>query len=185
MIMRKTRLFFGLLLCLAVSFIITSSAIAQYWQAMPPYNVLWPLWTQALSPTNPLTGQPTPLVSSLTSSTVLPVQPAFVWDIEDTHPWFLYNAPAILGGSLYYFDPLTGFNTFPPPDHILPGGIIVPNTLPLGYEFLIPPFKNVDLLTLIANNAYVAAFGSYVGATPYLSLLTPEVLWGVPPFPVF
>ncbi|MEW5804362.1 MAG: hypothetical protein AB1847_19885 [bacterium] len=184
--MRRTRLLLGVMvLSLAVCFIMASSATAQYWQSMPPYNVLWPLWTETLSPVNPLTGAPTPLVTSLTSSTVLPVTPSFIWDIEDAHPWFLYNAPAILGGNLYFFDPLTGFNTFPPPDHILPGGVIVPNTLPLGYEFLIPPFEHVDLLTLIANNAYSAAFGSYAGAIPYLSLVTPEALWGIPPFPVF
>lgn len=184
--MRKTRLLLGaLVLGLAVCFIMASSATAQYWQNLPPYNVLWPLWTEALSPVNPLTGVPTPLVTTLTSSTVLPVTPSFIWDVEDDHPWFLYNAPPILGGSLYFFDPLTGFNTFPPPDHLLPGGGIFANPLPLGYEYLIPPFEHVDLLTLIANNAYTAAFGSYVGAIPYLNLTTPEALWGVPPFFVF
>ncbi|MDQ1276393.1 MAG: hypothetical protein QG610_1971 [Euryarchaeota archaeon] len=174
----------ALVVCMAVGFFMAaSSASAQYWQNMPPYNVLWPLWTQSLSPVDPLTGVATPLVSSLTSTTVLPVMPAFVWDIEQTTPWFLYNAPAALGSGLYYFDILNGFNTFPPPDHLLPGGGIFANPLPLGYETLIPAFDHFDLFALTANNAYSAAFGSYLGATPYLNLLTPAALWGAPPFP--
>ncbi|MGA1840288.1 MAG: hypothetical protein ACMUIU_06645 [bacterium] len=174
-----------LIVSLAITFVMTQTASAQYWQSMPPYNVLWPLWTEALSPIDAITGLPTPLISSLTSITALPVSPVFVWDTHEIHPWFLYNAPPILGGGVYYFDALTGFNTFPPPDHLLPGGVIVPNTLPAGFEFLIPPFEHVDLLTLIANNAYISAFGANVGALSYFDLLAPGILWGAPPFPVF
>ena len=179
----KKLLFMVLILGLAVAFFMNSSASAQYWQNMPPYNVLWPLWTEALSPIDPITGVPTPLVSTLTSTTQLPVMPAFVWDIEQTTPWFLYNAPAILGGSLYYFDILTGFNTFPPPDHLLAGGGIFANPLPLGYEFLVPDFEHFDLFGLVANNAYISAFGPYLDPLAYFNLLTPETLWGTPPFP--
>ena len=179
----KQILFLMMVICLAVSFFMISSVSAQYWQNMPPYNILWPLWTEALSPVDPLTGVPTPLVSSLTSATQLPVMPAFVWDVEQITPWFLYNAPPILGGNLYMFDSLTGFNPFPPPDHILPDGTVWGNALPLGYEYLIPNFEHFDLFALIANNTYSAAFGNTLGALPYFNLLTPEALWGVPPFP--
>ncbi|MGA1826176.1 MAG: hypothetical protein ACMUIP_16090 [bacterium] len=180
---RKRVIFFIFALLFAVSFFMTSTVSAQYWQNMPPYNILWPLWTEALSPIDPLTGVPTPLVSELTSLTQLPVQPAFVWDLEQTTPWFLYNAPPLLGGSLYYFDILTGFNTFPPPDHIPPGLPIFANPLPLGYEWLVPNFEHFDLLTAVANNTYISAFGATPGALSYFDLLPAEVLWGTPPFP--
>ncbi len=172
-----------LVLSFAVMFFMAPTVSAQYWANMGPYNVLWPLWSEALSPIDPITGIATPLVTSLTSTTQLPVMPAFVWDIEQTTPWFLYNAPQSLGGALYYFDSLTGFNTFPPPDHLLPGGGIFANPLPLGYGNLIPNFEHFDLFTLVANNAYSAAFGSALDALPYFSLLPPELLWGAPPFP--
>ena len=183
--MRKGKqfLFLVLVLCMTVSFVVASTASAQYWQNMPPYNILWPLWTEALSPINPLTGVATPLVSELTSLTQLPVQPAFVWDLEQATPWFLYNAPPLLGGNLYYFDTLTGFNTFPPPDHIPPGLPIFANPLPLRYEWLVPDFEHFDLLTSVANNTYISAFGGTVGALSYFDLLNAETLWGTPPFP--
>ena len=183
--MRKSKqlLFCLLILVVAVTFIMTSSVSAQYWANMGPYNVLWPLWSEALSPIDPITGVPTPLVTSLTSGTQLPVMPAFVWDIEQITPWFLYNAPASLGGALYYFDILTGFNTFPPPDHLLPAGGIFANPLPLGYEYLVPDFEHFDLFGLVANNAYISAFGGAVDALGYFNLLALEILWGAPPFP--
>ena len=181
--MRKAKQLFLCFLVLSLMVIFASTSSAQYWANMGPYNVLWPLWSEALSPINPLTGVPTPLVSSLTPSTQLPVMPAFVWDIEQATPWFLYNAPTSLGGALYYFDILTGFNTFPPPDHLLPGGGIFANPLPLGWEYLIPDFEHFDLFGLVANNAYSAAFGLAPDAVPYLGLLAPETLWGIPPFP--
>ena len=119
----------------------------------------------------------------LTSTTQLPVMPAFVWDLEQESPWFLYNAPALLGGNLYMFDLLTGFNPFPPPDHILAGGGIFANPLPVGYEFLVPNFEHFDLLAAVANNTYISAFGATPGSLSYFDLLPVETLWGTPPFP--
>ena len=66
-----------MILCLSC----TGDAIAQggfttpLWVALPPYNVMWPLWSPALSPISPITGLTTPLLTSLTRNTVLPVQP--------------------------------------------------------------------------------------------------------------
>ena len=70
------------------------SVQSQYWTIMPPYNVLWPLWSPGLSPIDPITGLTTPLVSSLTSNTVLPVQPGLVWDPCQPVPFLLYNIPS-------------------------------------------------------------------------------------------
>ena len=130
--MRSIKLFMIVIVCLTAGFMISSTVSAQYWQAMPPYNVLWPLWPDVLSPN--VSGVPTPLVSSLTRTTQLPVMPAFVWDIGPSniygHPYFLYNAPASLGGGLFYYDQITGFNTFPPADYLLPDGDIYVNPHP-------------------------------------------------------
>ncbi|MGA1865209.1 MAG: hypothetical protein ACMUHX_09120, partial [bacterium] len=61
--MFKERKFLLLLLIIMVFTIMLSAGLfinsapkAQYWALMPPYNVLWPLWSPALSPINPLTG---------------------------------------------------------------------------------------------------------------------------------
>ncbi|MGA1824477.1 MAG: hypothetical protein ACMUIP_07405 [bacterium] len=183
--MRNSKLFMVVLICLIAGFIISSTVSAQYWQAMPPYNILWPLWSDVLSPN--VSGVPTPLVSSLTSTTQLPVMPAFVWDIGPYniygHPYFLYNAPASLGGGLFYYDQLTGFNTFPPSEYLLPGGGLYVNPLPAGYEYLIPGigFNNFDWHTVLANNAYIAYFAYVPDALSYYDLLPGDELWGSPP----
>lgn len=79
----------------AIIFIITLSTkvFAQYWTALPPYNVLWPLWTSTLSPPDPITGLPTPIITELTTETILPVQPALAWDPSQTEPMLLFNIP--------------------------------------------------------------------------------------------
>ena len=76
---------------------------AQYWQALPPYNILWPLWSPALSSPDPVTGVPTPLVTELTANTVLPVQPAVVWNPNLPYYYLLYNYVDSYGNNLLKF----------------------------------------------------------------------------------
>ncbi|MGA1868295.1 MAG: hypothetical protein ACMUJM_07085 [bacterium] len=183
---KKLLLVSGVLF-LVMSIFIAPQLFAQYWQALPPYNILWPLWTDALSPEDPITNFPAPLVNSLTSTTQLPVMPAFVWDIGHNNiwgfPYFLYNAPVVLGSGLYYYDMITGFNPFPPPNYTLAEGEIFINPLPVGYEYLIPSsqFMNFGWLTILANNEYVSNFYGIPGALGYYDLLQADELWGTPP----
>ena len=81
-------------LSIIIGFVIAPNLWAQTWQAMPPYNLLWPLWSPTLSPPDPVTGTPTPILTELTSSTVFPVQPvmalcttSFEWPMAITMPW--------------------------------------------------------------------------------------------------
>ena len=62
-----TILFFFFIFCM-----LSYKAEAQLWEPLPPYNLLWPLWSPVLSPPDPVTGEPTPLVDSLYENTVLP-----------------------------------------------------------------------------------------------------------------
>ena len=88
---------------------------AQYWQALPPYNLLWPLWSPVLSPSDPITGIPTPIISSLTSDTFLPIQPVLLWDPAIRgFPYILYNIPQPLGDGMVFFDQYFGLNPWPP-----------------------------------------------------------------------
>jgi hypothetical protein len=171
------------------------------WINLPPYNTLWPLWSPPLSPVNPLSGLPTPIVSNLKPSTVLPVQPGLTWDPRKTYPWLLYNTP--LG--MAYYDPLYGINTWPPAylkNSItgLPAPIDL--SLIIGWSTLAPTTQawltnNVP----VANNAFIAAYPAYAvayeilqGGTlasypifaallnpppPLQSLLTPALLLGL------
>lgn len=117
---------------------------AQYWQNLPPYNILWPLWSPALSPADPITGLPTPLVSSVASGTILPLQPALVLNpynitspMGDIFPWLLYNT----AGGLVFWDQFYGFNSFPPSSWIDPTGAPIPLALATGYSFLPLPSR--------------------------------------------
>jgi len=108
---KKTFIIFTLLLftfTLVVTLGHVAPASAQlYWQPMPPYNVLWPLWSPPLSPlvgpADPITGLPTPvpIITSLSNNTILPVQPVLAWDPYQTNveafPWLIYNTPSIPG----------------------------------------------------------------------------------------
>lgn len=154
-------------------------SFSQNWTPLPPYNTLWPLWSSMLSPVNPATGLPTPIVTSLTPSAVLPLQPALTWDPGRPNPWLLYNSP--LG--LIYYDAAFGFNAWPPWP---PLGIIPPITgfpftiaLPVDYGSL-PPTDPVWLLNTIpvANNLYNSIYPlySYIAAFPFA--------FGSPPPPV-
>lgn len=171
----KKVLFYFLVLGFAAAFSI-NSASAQYWHAMPPYNLLWPLWSQALSPVDAISGVSTPLVTTITASTQLPVAPAWVWQPERPYPLFLYNAPLSLGGGLCIWDLLTGFSTFPPQ---IPTAV-----LPLGYETIIPSFGVLDFSTWAnqANLTYLSITNGILDALTYNNLLQPYALWGVPPF---
>ena len=112
-----------------------------YWTNLAPYNLLWPLWSPPLSPLDPLTKLPTPLVSTLDRNTVLPIQPALVWDnvaFPKGPVWLLYNTPASLGGGLLYWTSLYGLNPFPPNYLLTPGGYPIPNTLAADFSYLLP-----------------------------------------------
>lgn len=158
----KTKYFKIMIVFLFFGFCILSLKVeAQLWEAIPPYNLLWPLWSPVLSPLNPVTGEPTPLVNYLGPNTLLPVQPAFVWNPDLPYFTMLYNSVPYYAGStadptLYYFDPTeaslltsyytsTAFKTWPPSYldrtiEISPGifitGPVAINLAP-GYETLL------------------------------------------------
>ncbi|MGA1825455.1 MAG: hypothetical protein ACMUIP_12420 [bacterium] len=174
---------------------------AQTWAALPPYNTLWPLWSPILSPANPLTGVPTPIVRSLTPSTVLPIQPGLTLDPRKDYPYLLYNT--LLG--MAYFDPLYGVNLWPPNDLVDP---ILGTPLPINLSLIkgwstLAPTSTTWLTTYvpIGNNAYYNSYSAFavayeiaqggtLGSYPlfavllnpppaYVSLLTPGLILGL------
>lgn len=181
---RSIRLVLITCICVLVAvYCAPINAGAQLWKAIPPYNVLWPLWSPVLSPPNPLTGVPTPLVSSLTASTYLPVQPALVWDPSLPYYYLLYNYVPVDGGlnELIFFDPTEGafnpayaFKIWPPASllkaittttlagtttTIGPAAI----TLPTNYASLISfdPILWLNFWVPLVNNAYQNLYGIY------------------------
>jgi len=167
----------GIVTIVAIFLTLAPCANAQTWQAIPPYNFLWPLWSPALSPVDPDTGLKAPLVTTLTSSTILPLQPGLLWNPIYTNPYFIYNSP--LG--LQYYDLVYGMNPWPPSYSIDPvSGAVIPLTLPAGYQYL-PP---TDITWLqdnvpLANQAYLAQYPSWALAA-YASTL-PANLAGLDP----
>ncbi len=151
---------------------------AQYWASIPPYNLLWPLWSPALSPPDPITGLPIPLVTELEYDTILPAQPGLAWNIALDHPWAMYNIPLAFGGGLAFFDITYGFNTFPPPSFLDPvTGLPAPITLPLGWSLYLPTkLKGFEFFIPLANAVYSTRYG-----VPISSLLTSADIWGLPP----
>ncbi|MGA1875706.1 MAG: right-handed parallel beta-helix repeat-containing protein, partial [bacterium] len=144
---------------------IPSSIQAQYWLPLPPYNLLWPLWSSELSPPDPITGIPTPIVSALTQNTYLPVQPGIVWNPNLSYPWLLYHS--LLFGMVYY-DPLYGINTWPPVNLLDPiTGLPQPLALPAGWSMLSPtspewletniPIADLYYKNWILNNVSIQA----------------------------
>lgn len=132
---------------------------AQYWINLPPYNTLWPLWSSVLSPLNAL-GIPTPLVTSLTPDTILPVQPGLTWDPNLDYPWLLYNTP--LG--MTYYDPLFGIDLWPPAYLLDPFGVPLPIDLSLikDWSLLKPTSTSWLAATLpVANNAYYSSYPQF------------------------
>jgi hypothetical protein len=173
-----------LFLLIAVLLIASPAVQAQNWVSMPPYNLLWPLWSPALSPTNPLTGLPTPLLSSLTSNTLLPVQPVLLWDpvIRD-FPYMLYNVPQPLGSGMVFFDQYYGLNPWPPSYLTDPvTGLPLPVTLPTGFATLSPTALDplADYVTL-ANLYFLSGYPSVLFPTSLSRLLTTADIWGLPP----
>jgi len=184
-----------------VQAVLLPTATTANWINLPPYNTLWPLWSPPLSPTNPLTGLPTPIVSNLRPSTVLPVQPGLTWDPNLKYPWLLYNTP--LG--MAYYDPLYGINSWAPSylkNSItgLPAPIDL--SLILGWSALLPTSQSwLTNNVPVANNAFINAYPAYAvayeilqggtlasypifasllnPAPPLQSLLTPSLLLGL------
>lgn len=175
-------LIFSLVTLLAIFLIGISLSHAQYWSAIPPYNLLWPLWSPALSPVDPITGVSIPLITALTNDTILPEQPVMVWDPAREFPWLLYNIPSILGGGLTYFNPYYGLNPWPPSYLTNPlTGAPAPITLPLGFE-LLPPTDIGDFGTFFnaGNTTYSIVYPPSLFGFSFDSFLTPADVWGLP-----
>lgn len=158
---------------LIMTILVSPSIYAQYWAAIPPYNTLWPLWSPVLSPVGGKNGIPTPLVTSLTPKTILPVQPALTWDPSYGYPWLLYNSTS----GLAYWDQLFGFNPWPP--HHLFNSFLnqpIPIALTGNWAFLQPtPFAWGAQWVPAANSAYI----NYPNAiSPIGSLLNALQIWG-------
>ncbi|MGA1825001.1 MAG: hypothetical protein ACMUIP_10105 [bacterium] len=134
------------------------------WAALPPYNTLWPLWSPTLSPIDPVTLLPVPIVSSLAPNTVLPLQPGLTLDPRKDYPYLLYNTP--LG--MAYYDPLWGVNLWPAPDLVDPVlGIPLPIDLSLilGWSTIAPTSSTWLVNTLpVANSAYYNAYDAFAVA---------------------
>ena len=172
----KLYLIFNLLVLTSI-FIFPNIAGAQLWEPIPPYDFLWPLWSPVLSPPDPITGVPTPLVDSLDASTVLTVQPAIAWNPSLPYPYLLYNNPDYFDNAYYsnilYYDPLaagltggySALQSWPPGylttviDPVL-GATVLPIPLPTGYENLITfdPVPWLELLVPAANTAWQSRF---------------------------
>lgn len=176
---KRSILFYIIIfLILVMGFLIPHLTQAQNWALMPPYNVLWPLWSPVLSPPDPITGLPTPHVPTITKNTILPVQPAIVWD-PTTSIWALYNMPLALGSGLLYFDLTYGLNPFPP-SYLLDSltGALKPIALPLGYSVYLPvALKGFEYFIPLANLTYIAQYG-----LPISPFLTSADIWGYTPF---
>jgi hypothetical protein len=165
-------------------------AIAQTWTALPPYNFLWPLWSPALSPIDLAgTGLATPIVSALTPSTVLPVQPGLAWNPAIEYPYFLYNSPV----GMQYYDIIYGMNPWPPSYSVDPlAGLPLPLGLPVGFN-LLPPTDPLWIQTNlpVANVAYLSeypnlALGAYnLVLPPNLTGLNPWLASLINPTPAF
>ncbi|MGA1869689.1 MAG: hypothetical protein ACMUJM_14225 [bacterium] len=160
---------------------VNSSSQAQTWALMPPYNVLWPLWSPPLSPVDPVTGVATPLVNAVTKNTILPVQPALVWDPTQPDPFILYNTPTPVGGGLLFFDVYYGLNTWPPAylqDPVT--GVPTPITFLSSWSLLLPTsLAHLEFLIPTANATYALTYG--INGQPFLDLLTAAQIWGLPP----
>lgn len=174
----------SLALFLTILLIGTTTVFAQYWSAMPPYNLLWPLWSPALSPIDATTGIATPLLSQVTNSSILPVQPVMLWDPSQQFPWLLYNIPPLLGGGLTYFDPYYGLNPWPPSYLNDPlTGLPSPIGLPLGYDLLPPTELSAFGPSVSQSNLYFALqYPAAQFGVSLSSLLTAAQIWGLPIF---
>ncbi|MGA1870798.1 MAG: hypothetical protein ACMUJM_19865 [bacterium] len=179
----QKRYYFWVIIFLMVtvgSVINTPARAQQYWANMPPYNLLWPLWSPPLSPLDPLTKVPTPLVTWLDKDTILPVQPALIWDnvaFPKGPPWLLYNIPATAGGGMVYWDLIYGINPFPPSYLLTPSGFPIPNILESDFSYLLPTkTKHFASWVQVANLLYATIYG-----VPFTGLIGAADIWGLPP----
>ncbi|MGA1824672.1 MAG: hypothetical protein ACMUIP_08400 [bacterium] len=133
------------------------------WVAVPPYNTLWPLWSPTLSPIDPITGTPVPIISSLTTNTVLPLQPGLTLDPRISYPYLLYNTP--LG--MAYYDPLWGVNLWPPRNLLdtLGNPLPIDLSLILGWSILAPTSSTWLVANVpVGNSAYYNAYTTFATA---------------------
>jgi hypothetical protein len=181
---KKCNILLILVFAILIGMMLITHAQADNWIALPPYNVLWPLWSPALSPVDPLTGLATPLVTALTRNTILPIQPALIWDPASPEannaplPWLAYNTPASLGGGLLIWDQFYGLRAFPP-DYMVDPVTLAPLPIPLPLSYwLLKPIENDHIWAYelqLGNIVYASTFG----VSP-LSLLGAQALWGIP-----
>lgn len=159
---------------------------AQNWAMMPPYNVLWPLWSPPLVTDfnwDPLVRLGTlPIITQLTKNTILPIQPCLVWDPCQPEPWPLYNTSPLLGSGLLYFDTIYGMAPWPPPYLLDP---VTGAPAPITYITTLWPFflptslGHLEYLIPLANLTYALTFG--ITGQPFLDLLSAAEIWGLPP----
>ncbi|MBN2373577.1 hypothetical protein JXL19_07315 [bacterium] len=186
--MVKERKFLILLLALLMISVLPGSrtAMAQSWQALPPYNLMWPLWSPVLSPPDPVTGIPTPLISELSRNTILPVQPVLAMNpygvaspMGDIFPYLFYNSP----GGVVFFDMIYGLNPWPPASFLDSTGAPIPLTLPPDFTFYAVPTWRLSIeyqyFVDLANLSYLIGYGNALGVNPS-SLLTYSDIWGLP-----
>ena len=152
--------------------LLPGAATATNWVQLPPYNLLWPLWSPVLSPVDPVTALPTPIVSSVSNATVLPVQPALFWDPARTYPFFLYNIPLLWGGGLSYFDAFYGLNPWPPSYLLDAAGAPLPISPAAGFAGL-SPTPILPEFVFTGNLLYSEQYG-----VPITNLLTAGDIWG-------
>ena len=185
---------FILLFLGALSIIFSPLVKAQNWTALPPYNTLWPLWSSSLSPVDPVTGDPTPIVTRLVPTTVLPVQPCLTWDPSYEYPYLLYNTPS----GIVYYDPAQGVNLWPPNYHVEAGAAAPlsltrypPYPYNIYYPYLYYPYLygsyyqyySYDPITSwlldnlqTANLSYIESYTSFTLIPSITSLLTYNAL---------
>ena len=171
------NVFFIILFLGVFSILVSPIAKAQYWQALPPYNTLWPLWNPILSPPDPVTGFPTPIVNNLRPTTILPVQPCLTWDPSWAYPFLLYNTP--LG--MAYYEPAQGVNLWPPKYLVDPvTGLPLPIPLPTFYanynatgaDWLLNNVQTANL-SFIANYPSFALAANPIVLPPVLTSALP------------
>jgi hypothetical protein len=188
---RKRKFLFLLLIIIIFTMAVSarlfrpSATKAQNWALMPPYNVLWPLWSPPLVTDfnwDPLVFLgTTPIITELTRNTILPVQPSLAWDPCQPLPWLLYNTPPLFGGGLVFFDEVYGLHPWPPvylTDPIT--GAPAPITY-LGTWSLIDATDvgHIEYLIPLANATFALTYG--IRGQPFLDLLTSAQIFGLPP----
>ncbi|MGA1844828.1 MAG: hypothetical protein ACMUIS_09745 [bacterium] len=151
--MTKRKMLFFCFIISTCFLVVVPSAQSQNWASLPPYNILWPLWSPILSPVNATTQLPTPIVSSLNRFTLLPYQPAIAWDPYMPYPWFLYNSPF----GIVYYDVLQDALSMWPPLHLINPFTFepLPIALPSNYSAF-PPVSSIFLSEYVplANEAF-------------------------------